>query len=468
MAYVEIFCLLLFIISIFHLIKRPRICVNEPPLVPYRIPIIGHTYYFLNNTKTFLKECREKYGEPFSLYIFGEVITFAGVDSISEVLNNTATFDFELGVGKQTTPLRPILKQFFGNNLPPHINQLAREMSSKANSSNVQKELLFEIEKFFGNCKEPKVFRNIHDTLIRIMAKLTINLALGKECAQSEVLVSTFAELANITLRMKYVTPILSFIHSSFHGYFVSLPLKNAINRHKTIFIQRCKPIVEERILQRKKLGEKYIQKLNELELDFVDDKFMGYFFIHVYLLTANATAKHLTSALFDYGGRPELWKEIYEEQLKIHNESNGNLSIDVNKNGQIGLLSGLPHMVIADSYTFSNRTTVPRGRIVYLYMKDTNFNNKFYGETSDDFQPKRQITSYSDGKIVHSSATKIDNSFMVFRGGKHACPGRFYAVNIIKIFLHESILRYNIRTESGKIEPPKISLVFLAHLNLD
>ncbi|CAG8511590.1 15488_t:CDS:2, partial [Gigaspora rosea] len=319
------------------------------------------------------------YGEPFSLYIFGEVITFAGVDSISEVLNNTATFDFELGVGKQTTPLRPILKQFFGNNLPPHINQLAREMSSKANSSNVQKELLFEIEKFFGNCKEPKVFRNIHDTLIRIMAKLTINLAL-------------------------------------------------------------------ERILQRKKLGEKYIQKLNELELDFVDDKFMGYFFIHVYLLTANATAKHLTSALFDYGGRPELWKEIYEEQLKIHNESNGNLSIDVNKNGQIGLLC----------------------RIVYLYMKDTNFNNKFYGETSDDFQPKRQITSYSDGKIVHSSATKIDNSFMVFRGGKHACPGRFYAVNIIKIFLHESILRYNIRTESGKIEPPKISLVFLAHLNLD
>ncbi|RIB00101.1 cytochrome P450 [Gigaspora rosea] len=219
------------------------------------------------------------------------------------------------------------------------------------------------------------------------------------------------------------------------------LPLRNSLDRHKNIFIQRCKPIVEERILQRKEL---------------------------VYA-TNNSTAKLLTSVFFDYGGRPELWKELYEEQLKIHNESNGNLSIDyVNKMVKLDCyikesfrhsidIATMPHMLIADSYTFNNGTTIPRGRDIYLYIKDTNFNNKFYGETSDDFQPKRHMTSYSDGKIVHSPTTKLDDSFMVFGGGKHACPGRFYAVNAIKIFLHESFLRYNIRTESGKIEPPKI-----------
>ncbi|CAG8581233.1 22976_t:CDS:2, partial [Gigaspora margarita] len=348
---------------------------NEPPLVPYRIPIIGHTYDFLNDSKTFLKESCE----PFSLYIFGGVVTFAGVDSIPEVLKDTTTaLVLKRECKRFMFPLSNIVNQFFSNNLPPRVKQLAREISSKANIkvSRMQKELLFEIEQFFGNCKEPKVFRNIHDTMARIMAKFTINLALGKECAQFEDFVPIFAELANMTLKMKFVPPILSFIHPSLHGYFVSLPLRNAIDRHKNIFIQRCKPIVEERILQRKKLA-------------------------------------------------------------------------------------GLPHIMIADSYTFSNGTTIPRGRDIYLYIKDTNFNNKFYGETSDDFQPKRHITSYSDGKIVHPPTTKLDNSFIVFGGGKHACPGRFYAVNIIKIFLHESILRYNIRTESGKIEPPKIISCF-------
>ena len=89
--------------------------------------------------------------------------------------------------------------------------------------------------------------------------------------------------------------------------------------------------------------------------------------------------------------------------------------------------------------------------------MKDTAFNNRFFGETSNDFQPNRHITSYKDGKIVHSPATRVDRSFITFGGGKHACPGRFFAVNEIKICLHKLILKYNFRTENSKIVPPII-----------
>ncbi|CAG8813660.1 4450_t:CDS:2, partial [Gigaspora rosea] len=169
------------------------------------------------------------------------------------------------------------------------------------------------------------------------------------------------------------------------------------------------------------------------------------------------------------YSGRPELWNEIYEEQLKIHNESNGILSTeDVNKMVKLDCFlkesfrystdpAGLPHTLVSDSYTFSNGTTIPKGRDVYVYMKDTAFNNIFFGETSNDFQPNRHITSYRDGKIIHTPAARIDRSFITFGGGKHACPGRFFAVNEIKMCLHKLILNYNIRTESGKIVPPRV-----------
>ncbi|RIB13003.1 cytochrome P450 [Gigaspora rosea] len=270
-----------------------------------------------------------------------------------------------------------------------------------------------------------------------MIAIFTINMDLGQECAQFKDLVSIFEELVNVMLRMRYVLPILSFIHPSVHKYFVSMQWIDTIIFLSNVANQLLKSVYS----KEKNLVKKYIQKddifdyfINELQpLDFADDKFMDYLSVHVYLLiyASNLTiTKHLTSVLFDYGGRPELWKELYEEQLKIHNELNGNLSIDdVNKMIKLDCfikesfrhsadIAGLPHIVIADSYTFSNGTTVPRDRDVFLYMQDTNFNNKFYGETSDDFQPKRHITSYSDGNITRN-VVRSTNTRNVVRSTK-------------------------------------------------
>ncbi|CAG8647832.1 16054_t:CDS:2, partial [Cetraspora pellucida] len=113
-----------------------------------------------------------------------------------------------------------------------------------------------------------------------------------------------------------------------------------------------------------------------------------------------------------------------------------------------------LPHTMTKDSFTFSNGATIPKGRDVFIMQKDSAFSNKFYGETAHEFQPKRHLISHSNGNVVHSPATKVDRSLSTFGGGKHACPGRFFAVNEIKICLHKMILKYHIRTESGKIDP--------------
>ncbi|RIB30415.1 cytochrome P450 [Gigaspora rosea] len=374
---------------------------NEPPLVPYKFPIIGHTYNFLHDAENLLKECKEKYGDPFSLYIFGNVVTFAGADIIPEVLKNSDVFDFYTGLNK-IFPIHVVFKQFMKNYSSTYTARMVQEqISNKLNiyTSRLQKELLLGIEKFFGNCKEPKIFKNIHYTMSLIISKPVANVILGEE-------------------------DILDFY-------------------------------------------------ISESETHVVDDKYLDNLFGELYNIvfaSVSTTSRFFTLAIFDYAGRPELWNELYEEQLKIHNESNGgNLSIeDVNKMVKLDCfvkeslrhsadIAIIPHTVMSDSFTFSNGITVPKDRDIYLYMKDSAFSNKFFGETSNEFQPKRHMTSFSNGKIVHSPATKVDKSFMMFGGGKRACPGRFFAINEIKMCLHKLILRYNIRTESGKIVPPKI-----------
>ncbi|CAG8478439.1 41327_t:CDS:10 [Gigaspora margarita] len=444
---------------------------NEPPLVPYQFPIIGHTYNFLRDAENFLKECKEKYGDPFSLYIFGNVVTFAGADIIPEVLKNSDVFDFYTGLNK-IFPIHVVFKQFMKNYSSSYTARVVQEqISNKINiyTSRLQKELLSGIEIFFGNCNEPKIFKNIHYTMSLIISKPVANVILG-ECAQFDDIVASFALVEKEIQKMRYVPPILMFIHPSLHQFFVMLPLRfgwNPISRHRDLFVQRCKPIIEERIRQRKELGEKYIQKedildfyISESKTHVVDDNYLDNLFGELY---------NIVFASVSTTSRPELWNELYEEQLKIHNESNGNLSIeDVNKMVKLDCfvkeslrhsadIAVIPHTVMSDSFTFSNGITVPKDRDIYLYMKDSAFNNKFFGETSIDFQPKRHITSFANGKIVHSPATKVDKSFAMFGGGKRACPGRFFAINEIKMCLHKLILRYNIRTESGKIVPPKI-----------
>ncbi|CAG8470419.1 2523_t:CDS:10 [Gigaspora margarita] len=435
MAYAEIFGLLLFVAFIFHLIKRPRIGLNEPPLVPYQYPIIGHTYSLLNDSENFLKECKEKYGEPFSLYVFGSVRTFTVAD---------------------------VFKQYLGDSSLSHLARVVHEqVSGKVSvyTSRMQKELLSGIEKFIGDCKvyelfsEPKAIRNLREVAAQIIAKPVANVMLGEEGAKFEDIIVSFTIVEGELHKMRFAPQFLLFIHPSLYKFFALLPLKfgwNPIAQHRDLFVQRCKPIIEERIRQRKELGEKYIQKedlldfyISEFGTNVVDNKLLNKLFGVLYMIvfaSISTTSRALSFALFDYGGRPELWNELYEEQFKIHNESNGYLSTeDVNKMVKLDCF-------LKESFRYSTDI-------------DTAFNNKFYGETSSNFQPKRHITSYSNGKTVHSPATKVDRSFITFGGGKHACPGRFFAVNEIKMGLHKLILKYNIRTENGKIiSPTRIS----------
>jgi len=49
------------------------------------------------------------------------------------------------------------------------------------------------------------------------------------------------------------------------------------------------------------------------------------------------------------------------------------------------------------------------------------------------------------------SPATRPERNFLAFGMGKKACPGRFFAVNEVKIAMYFILLKYNVRSVSGK-----------------
>ncbi|PKC61212.1 cytochrome P450 [Rhizophagus irregularis] len=456
---------------ILYIIKRPRIGKNEPPFVPYTIPILGHTYDYLFNTKKFLKECKEKYGDCFSIYIFGEMVTILSRDSLTEVFRNHNDFDMSSAT-RETFPLNRLLP-YGGNNIPFHAKTAREQVSGKLdiNIDIAQKYLLEGMEKLIGDCNEPKVFYKTWKLVNCIIALPIANILVGEEAASHEDLVKSLGDLAFDVGPLIIIPPILFFIHKKLHEIVVTLPFKfgwSPISRHRNIVKNRLSPVVEKRLKERKELGDNYKPYndlleyyMNQPDFDITKPNNLLYHIDNLFAITfasINTTSRAAVDALYDLAGRPELLNELYEEALTIDKECNGLVTLtEIQKMVKLdsfvkeslrfgGNLITLPHYVISKSYTFSNGFTVPGGRMTMLYTNDMLMAKESFGDDAEEFKPFRFLNR-------NSPATKVDRSYIVFGGGKHACPGRFFAINETKLFLHKVIMKYKVSTESGKIE---------------
>ncbi|RHZ44590.1 hypothetical protein Glove_718g34 [Diversispora epigaea] len=472
-------------------IKKPRLGKNEPPLIPYKIPIIGHTLDYLFNAENFLAECRQKYGDPFSVYIFGQVTTIAGNEIAHEVYAASDTFSMT-NATRDSFPLYRILKSIEKpDTLKITVKAIRDGITAKlpAYTERVQRTLMFSINKEIGDCSKPKVITTVNN-FSSMVARSVADVLVGQEISKDEDVVKAFADFTKDFTAVLAIPPILSFIHPKVHTKIITLPLKfgwNPILKHLNTLKKHLKPVLEKRLKDREILGDKYEPPLdvieyflNNLEKDtkvITDDylnKICDFIFILV-IASIHTTSHHTTFALYDFAGRPELWDDLYEEQVIIDKECNGELTPHhINKMVKLdsflreslrtfGSVAANPHRCF-ESYTFKNGMTVPKGRIIQTYLSDIHYNTTAYGPNPRSFLPFHGLEN-------NFPASKTDRDYFVFGAGKHACPGRFFAVNEIKIGLHKLILNYHIRTPSGKTEkklnygpvalPPVAGLIF-------
>ena len=109
---------------------------------------------------------------------------------------------------------------------------------------------------------------------------------------------------------------------------------------------------------------------------------------------------------------------------------------------------------------------TVPQGVWVGLPVAAIHHDAAFYPEP-DAYLPFRfsdereKLHAESGGpKALEASKlamTTTSQTFLPFSHGRHACPGRFYAAQLLKLLLAELALRYDVR---GLEERPKNIIV--------
>ncbi|RIB24499.1 cytochrome P450 [Gigaspora rosea] len=469
----------LILAAVFLKLSR-RTNLNGPPLAYYRYPIIGHTWRFLTDCEKLILESREKNGETFSLYIFGQIITVVGKETTHEVLKKDQDFSFREGFRVQV-PLHLIFRNSVN---PEKNNKIIRDYiigKLKFLISRLQKNIIEAIDLHIGECVEPKVISNPRKTLADIIAIPVANIIVGEECYMHEDILEAFKDITYSVFLLFIIPPILSFIHPWLHQQFVTIPFRfgwNPVSKHRKVILNRIKPVIGKRLYDKKRLGDAWVAPLDALQC-YLDDpeiapdldpNHVNYHYIvdaigGFIFAAMGTTANGATRALYDLVERKQkYWQELYQEAQEINKQCNGNelTSDDIAKMVKLDSfvketlrlssgIVGLPHKCISKSsyYTFANGYQIPSGSLVMVNFIDTNNDEELQGQNPTEFYAYRHLER-------NSPAIKLERNFLSFGGGKHACPGRALAVNEIKVFLHKVMLKYDIKADTEGIQRRK------------
>ncbi|CAI2163292.1 20710_t:CDS:2 [Funneliformis geosporum] len=437
---------------------------NEPHLVYYKYPIIGHTIDYHKESTKFIKECHEKYGEIFSLYVFGQIITIVGGELSPEIFKNHKEFSFNAAID-EFFPLHGFMgrpREFLSGLTTIVQRNLSGDL--KFYTNRVQGQLLKSIDEIIG---DGKVLQPPLKSLQLLVAK-PVAAAVAEEFTDDKELINSFAYSVNDISSFLSFPPILHFISPKLHQKFLITFFRIANNPfvdHRETIKRKITPVVKKRLSEMKKLDGAYTPPVDILQ-NFIDmfgddiDSITDYI-ISLIFAAVHTTSTSLNSILQEFVNNPQFHEELLEEQKQLFkSKENDYYTIEqISKLERLDSMvretfrlyvgaSTLPHKVLSPYYTFSSGHQVPKGRNVYIRVKEIHNDDKIHGQNSKEFNAFRHLES-------KSPASRVEKNFLTFGFGKHACPGRFFAVNEIKIALHYLLLKYDIRKVGDeKINP--------------
>lgn len=179
---------------------------------------------------------------------------------------------------------------------------------------------------------------------------------------------------------------------------------------------------------------------------------------LNVNFSALHTTAMTFTHALLHLGTRTEYIDVLRSE---LEDVTNGNfldkaaiercwkldsfLKESQRLNG-LGALS-LPRLALAP-YAFADGTVIPAGTLVAAAPTATHVDPEFFEnpETFDGLRFYKLRKNADDTDEVKYRLTSTAGEYLAFGGGKHVCPGRFFAALEIKMMLAVLIMKYDIR----------------------
>ncbi|TFK43278.1 cytochrome P450 [Crucibulum laeve] len=251
--------------------------------------------------------------------------------------------------------------------------------------------------------------------------------------------------------------------------FFTNVP--TSINRA----MRHLGPIIEDRLAKEEQYGKDWADKPNDLISWLLEDAQGQQRTIRdlsIRVLSVNFAAIHTTSmafthALFDLAMHPECVDELREEVMAVIEQegwSKGSMGkmrkVDsfIKESQRLASISALlmSRKMISD-FTFSNGIKVPAGSFIGVATHCIHHDEEYY-PNADEFQPFRfSEMREGEGESIKHQMVSLGLDYLTFGNGRHACPGRFFAVNELKAMLAYTLLTYDVKMATDGPRPPDL-----------
>ncbi|CZR69532.1 related to cycloheximide-inducible protein CIP70 (cytochrome P450 family) [Phialocephala subalpina] len=330
-------------------------------------------------------------------------------------------------------------------------------------------------------CNEwtPVVF---YDSITRVVAAVSTRIFVGEELTTSEewlqITIDYTKQLMEAAHAIKFLNPWLRPIFYRF------LPQFRTLMNTNEAALRIVKPLVQARREAMDKPdfngGDNMLQwMLDERVKKGFHDKdyrYLAQLQLQLSFAAIHTTSMALTNMLYDLIANPEMIGILHEEvkeQLALNNGSwEGQFLKKLQKvdsfmkesqrHNPVGLT--ISDRDILRPITLSDGTFLPAGTTITSngwhinrdpdVLQSESDPKKFDGLRYYNMRDQLIKTGLDDKKVAGKHQfVSISSSSMMFGTGKHACPGRFFAGNEIKLLLAKIVMRFDLKMPPGVTE---------------
>ncbi|EIN06118.1 cytochrome P450 [Punctularia strigosozonata HHB-11173 SS5] len=232
--------------------------------------------------------------------------------------------------------------------------------------------------------------------------------------------------------------------------------------REASVYLQ---PLVEERQRQYEQHGIDYPDKPNDFLTWMMDGAEgpprslddMARRILHLNFGAIHTSTLIMTHVIYNLATNPELWLQpLREEVERVAMTKMHKIDSFIKESSRVNALSGISllRMTLKD-YTFSDGTFIPKGTSLAAPTTATHEDSVIY-EDPLTFKPWRFSDMREGSESAKHQFVNTSPEFLTFGHGKHACPGRFFAANELKMILAHIVMYYDVQLENeSHIRPP-------------
>ncbi|KAH7145688.1 cytochrome P450 [Dactylonectria estremocensis] len=316
---------------------------------------------------------------------------------------------------------------------------------------------------------------NIHHTLLRVIGMVSGRLFIGPELCRTEQYLDA---AINYTMEVMEAQRAVQRLRPWLRPFIAHrLPQLKKLDQRIKEADAFLKPVVERRMEAALdpsfEKPDDMLQWLLDTQSKFPDKNSrnmakvqmgLGFAAIHTTTLTT-------TNAFYDLAALPELAAELREEAQTALAENNGVFTSNALQSMK-KMDSFLKEVLrlhpasmasfqrkVLQPFTLSNGQVIPAGVTIEVPAVAVNSDSEVFPK-ANEMDPLRFYRLRQDAKAsgsVEGSAlnqfVSVSQNSLTFGYGRHACPGRFFAANEIKMILANFLMRYEVKNVEGSTE---------------